>query len=370
MKLRQSVGAIALCCCFWGIGYGQASSPSALIYYSHDDDEPILGDVVRLVPCTTIDLAADSRGFSTCAKEALVRSQITPLPDADSTGKQNNLYHAFQNLAGCSSEWSGTAMIIGHGESGGVRVGGGDYAIGDNLKNTMYIADLRSSGSLPPFNLSQWNGLAGGIKGKFGTIVLLGCETGASPFGSSIVSDVSSATASRVQAPTSKVWCDDNYQLRLEQDAGWTEANNGNVKLGSSPRLNANLQVGRSDVVKFAVNELSIYDTFQPSSIQEIHRCVYNTPYHPRSGSDCRQVFEKVQFLTSILFDKPLQPHAVPNTEITGLVTIKACSGEGSIAQCQTRDFYVLNDDMLGDTETRTFYYVTNAFKNNWPDFR
>ena len=322
---------------------------------------PVLGEYVSLSACTTIDLDKDSRGFSSCAKKALAKAQIILRSNNDPTGSKNRLTQSFANLASCSM--SDTAMVIGHGQSGEVRVGGGDYEVPDKCKDIMHIADIQDIGGVQ-WNPSTWAPLAKNIKSKFKTVILLGCQTGRNPYGKELVVGFSSAVDARTKAPTSKVWCDSHYQLRLERGARWTEAKEGKLKMGRDPSLGVEFLLrGRAEIIRFPVNELNVYDTYEPHRVQSISRCVNKTPYH--SASPCREIHNREQLLNSILFDKPLQPHAVPNAELTGAISLTVCPNDDN-KECVTRDFDVLNDDMVADKKTRTYYYVTESFTNNW----
>ncbi len=323
-------------------------------------NEPILGEVVPIPACVTIDVDDDSRGFTTCAQAALRHVHVTVLRNSPST-TQTNLTQAFANLAGCSS--SKTAMMIGHGDSGYIHVGKGDYFVDDDTK---YVGDVQGYGSgVQPWNLPLWVNLSRSIKDKFNTIFLLGCETGVGSPGWAIVTKVATLTDSHVKAPTSKVWCDDNLNLRLEQGAKWTESGK------DMPSSAANVQSYKqlSQDVKLAANEHGVYDTFNQGLIKIISRCVYNTPRHPvATKQDCRIVANQKRFLQPILFDQPFQPHAVPNAEVTGTIIITACPSRKN-KPCQTRVFDVLNDDLVADTPNRTYYHVADDFKPNWIGF-
>src|SRR5262249_33527843 len=204
MKLRY-----ALIVCFCIVVFGFAAWAQTENYVRSAGvapplRNPVLGETVPLPPCITIDLDPDSRGFALCAKEALIQSKVTPLPNQPTGANPTNLAQAFANLANCSK--SRTGMIIGHGDSGYIHVGGGDYFVDDNTK---YIGDIQNYGTgTQPWNLPNWSSLTSSIKNKYDTIFLLGCETGANPSGGAFISEFSALTASHVKAPTSKVWCD------------------------------------------------------------------------------------------------------------------------------------------------------------------
>src|SRR5262249_31167895 len=155
-------------------------------------------------------------------------------------------------------------------------------------------------------------------------------------------------------------------QLRLEQGAEWTESGQDEYALSPNDRP----QVSPSENIRWAVNEQETYITFHPDSIRSISLCVNNTPHHALPKPACKAVINQKHFLESIFFDTPFQPHAVPNGEITGTVTIIACPlAHEPNKLCDTRTFLVLNDDLIADTHTRTYYSVTKDFKTNWVGF-
>lgn len=340
---------------------GQTALPVRAAAITSPFDDPVLGALVPIPPCVTIDVDKDSDGFSACAQKALEKVNVPVVANKPTSMNQTNLTQAFANLAGCSN--SKSAMIIGHGDSGYIHVGGGDYFVDDETK---YVGDVQSYGTgSQPWNVPLWVDLSGSIKDKFETIFLLGCETGTTPYGAAIVSKFSSLTKAHVKAPTSKVWCDDDLHLRLEQGAHWTESEKdmpAPINIQSSNQSPEN--------IKFADNEQGAYDTFAQNSVRIISRCVYNTPRHPGPKQDCRIVTNHQRFLQSIFFDLPLQPHAIPNAEITGTIIITACpSADQPNTPCQTRVFDVLNDDLVADAPKRTYYRVTAEFKSNWIGF-
>jgi hypothetical protein len=346
---------------------GGALSSSPCVRY----DGPILGDPIPLAACTTIDGDdddKDSRKFLRCAKKALKLAHIPYSSNGPLIKSNNQLKHAFANLAACSNP--GTAMVIGHGQSGEVRVGGGDQAIeDDNLRDITHIADILDSHAGVHRNPGIWEPLIEDIRSKFKMVTLLGCQTGATPSGNKLVADFSSAVGSKVRAPMSRVWCDDNYQLRLEKGAGWAEAKDGSAKTGRSPSIKIGSPLGEGpEIIRFPVNELNVYESFAydrslPDLLPPVKRCVFKTAYHPASA--CKTIRSHGQFLSSILFDRPLQPHAVPNAEITGTISITPCLDKND-KKCEPRKFDVLNDDLVADQKTRTYYHVTEAFKTNW----
>jgi hypothetical protein len=115
-------------------------------------DHPPLGPPIPLAQCDTIDGDDDSKNLLGCAQVALQNAHATWAINTPRATTETKLDRAFANLAGCKGT---SAMIIGHGQSGLIHIGGGDYG---SSQRSWFIADINGYGSDPqPWNVDLWD---------------------------------------------------------------------------------------------------------------------------------------------------------------------------------------------------------------------
>jgi hypothetical protein len=311
------------------------------------------------VPCNTIADGPDEDGFLACVYGSL-KGKVFIEFDTPQPPQQNNIQQAVHNLAGCSPKLRTDGMVIGHGGSGYVRMGKGNLF----LDATKFLADLESAN--PPWNRSTWIQVVPGIntQNNFNSIILFACETGAGKDGALLLNDLAAATNTSVLAPTSLVKCNRTSGELSLLGGEFNEAKPGSAaQVKQKPQISRNDKVPESNEIKLPTNTKGEYLRIPLSSIKLICICQFPSPTHPQGGkSRCFDASKHQHWLVSnIFFTAPFQPPYIIGADVTGYIEI-TFGGERE----EKIRLNILNDELLEEPKTHTYYYVTATFEQSW----
>ncbi|MBZ5490801.1 MAG: hypothetical protein LAO76_07705 [Acidobacteriia bacterium] len=316
--------------------------------------------VVPVVQCNTIDDGVDDDGFLDCMQGVFTKAQFnTPRPP-----QKNNIEQAIQNLMACSPHQRTDGMVVGHGGSGFVRLGNGNLF----RDATKFIADLTNISPSDPWNRKTWFQLLqnSNIQNSFNSIILFSCEAGSEKDGALLLNDLAAATNTRVLAPTSLVKCDRaTGQLSL-LGGELNEARPGApAQVKHKPKISRSEKVAESNEIKLPTDKKDDYRRIPFSSIKSICMCRFPSPAHPQSGKEkCFDASKYQKWLVSnIFFATPFQPSYIIGADVTGYIEITF----GQDREDKVR-FNILNDELLVEPKSHTYYYVTDMFEQSWAE--
>lgn len=303
----------------------------------------VKGKIVPIAQCNTVDSSADSDGFLKCMKKVIGR------PPTGQTNK--NVNEALGNLSSCSNTSSDTAMIIGHGRSGVVHTGAGDY----NGKSDQYISDLDSEG----WNLSDISqSVQEALNHRFKTLIIFGCDSGSEKEGARLLNDMRSLTSSKVMASTYTVWCGDDGTLWLDEKATWNTADQGQPAAEIAKPQADDKEFGHSPFFLSLLTDTGDVDSISKGSVVDVQLCALAMPRR-RDADRCWHIKDLESFVRAGYFSDPFQPNAIPGAVRTGSITISS-NGRPSIT------FNILNDELIADVKHQTYYHVSKQFSESW----
>lgn len=273
----------------------------------------------------TLETGPDD-GFIACAEAVLADDY-----------RNSNTTEAITNLSKKTNR-NEIAFITGHGLPGLICTGNGMSCTGD-VKLNLGLA-----------NESSWQSLAQTLRGRFSEITLLGCNVGTDQTGADFVSAVAQITQMPVRAPNSFVWCG-NGKILFDQGGNWLTARPG-VKLQPVEPNILTVQMKEGSAYKLKVNGAFV-------DIPESQISVANFQSQTLGGGQEFRSFvagNSLQLMRQINFDAPFEINAVPAAIVTARFDLIVTRGDSRM----TKHFAVLNDRIVGDSDSKGVYYRTS----------
>jgi hypothetical protein len=319
-------------------------------------------EVVELSGCITLDTSPDSDKFLGCVKEKLDKEDI-PYMTNQKKGSISSLRQALDNLASDSCKNTSKAMVIGHGQPGFIHVDGGDYYVDDRAS---VIADVQDGGADPqPWNETEWGEFVRNkLQSRFTKIILLGCDTG-SQRNNKLLQTIATRSAAAVTAPKGKVWCDPNPLNRrviIDKTIGWSNVSKEGVVEQLDQRekqlLNNNLEIGNITTPSPKLQ------TLLSAPDLTVSLCLRSNPAHKFDRDPpCKPLpIGQQKFLIQSIFQfkNPFQTGYISGADKTGKIVL---SSEGMNLSI---DLDILNDDLVNDIESQSYYHVSDQLTNSW----
>lgn len=234
------------------------------------------------------------------------------------------------NLARAAGRRATTAVIVGHGENGGLCTGNGE--------DCSDIAGNRMTSD----NIREWAAKAALLK-RSGVIALriLACGVGAGRIGKRFVHDIANKTGLIVYAPDCLVHCEPRRHVALVRGGKWYDSTMPLPDQSQPVELPQFVLVRTGHLLtRIAWNDVSILDfkVFHDGRIES----VTGLPKTPTCA-------------IPIAFDHPLQAYGEPLGVITGSVTL----GFGRVAKPRTYQIYA--DVAARDPDDTSIYYPVSS---------
>jgi hypothetical protein len=294
------------------------------------------GAVPVSIPVDCVSVASGRDPFSVNAI-ATYPQFAPPTNSTDQTGVR---------LFRCLGPGNLSAMLIGHGDAGLIRTGGGNQppAVGAHQKIWYQ-------------NLYEWQKALAPLSNEHvSEIVLFGCSTGAGNDGAQLLNLVARITQAKVRASSYLVYCDKG-QLYLDKFAQWVEA---------SPTVPAvPVQEPIIDVQSYNTLKLWYEQGFIeiPKESVLVDFVVFDEETSAKAST--RGQPSVSDFLNYVDFANPFQPGGYPDGEVTGHFQL---TWKRPGDQNLQRKFTILQDALVVDDDHPfVFYRVASSLQKFRP---
>jgi hypothetical protein len=272
----------------------------------------------------TVETGSDN-GFLACAVSAL-----------NAELQHGTADQAFSGLMARASAQS-QAIISGHGSPGSICTGNGNRCV--------FTAMTRFNES----GMQGWGVSADKISGKFASLMLLSCDTGAEVQGAKFLHRIATHVHVPVSAPTYLVWCG-NGQVWIDKDSDIQTATD-DAEPATKPKPRFVLPIATVYKLRVASGWALV-----PVSQVEVEQFGYSH-YVGRSlravkGEGATDLSLKIDFAN------PFQPGGVPAAVTTGTVVLNIRARDFSAR----RTFTIYTDDVAQDDQfPDTFYRIDST---------
>jgi len=244
----------------------------------------------------------------------------------------NNLLHCLPNNA------AKRVMMIGHGHSGLIITGSGEFVNGQNR-------------SISLGNMFVWQSELPKLKDDIAELIFFSCDTAATPYGPRFLVRVAQKVKKRVHGFTGLLFIDDQGNISCETSGEWLHADPTDPLPPRAPSLR---------LVKITSMEINLKDggrvrTFQVSQISEFRY------FDSATRKDAPRLYlkgEQAQILASMVnFAELSEESGAPLALVTGVIDLQFEKEDAP------RSFTVYNDRLLQDQSApEVFYFASPEF--------